>query len=106
MREYPGKICIVCESIYTAHHHKSALCSKECIMEQARRVGMVAAQKARDKKKRGEYVYQSSKFEGSDRSGAKGWMRYMTNNECYFKSLYPRHDLAGAVADMRKRGAL
>ena len=105
-QDYPARKCIYCGKIWKPTHHRQGLCSPECIKEQKRAKWKVNAANLRARKKTGEYQNKPVKGEGAYRGNVAAWSRYFAANPVHLMTMYPKCDLAGAVVDMVRIGAL
>ncbi len=105
---YPERICLnpKCRKPFKPGHHRQGLCSPECIKEQKRAKWKVNAANLRAKKVTGEYQSKPVKSEGAYRGNVAAWSRYFAANPKHLMTIYPKYDLAGAVKDMVRIGAL
>ena len=98
---YPDRTCF-CGTVFTPEHWRATYCSLACIN---------AAKRRQDKNRDHHIIVKAHKpaakvVDWNDRGNRQGWKAYMIKNPFYFAALYPKHDLAGAITDMRRRGAL
>ena len=98
---YPDRTCF-CGTVFTPEHWRATYCSLACIR---------AAKHRADKTRDHHVIVRAPKpvirvVDWNDRSTRYGWKAYMIKNPFYLAGLYPKTDLAGAIMDMRKRGAL
>ena len=104
--EYPERICLYCHKPFPPIHHRAGLCSPECIKAQKRAKWKVNAADLRARKKTGEYIAKPVKGEGVSRSSVDAWKKYFAKNPNHLWTMYPGRNLAGAVMDMVRIGAL
>ena len=105
-REYPARKCIYCGKIWKPTHHRQGLCSPECIKEQKRAKWKVNAANLRARKVKGEYQAKPVKGEGVNRGSVEAWKKYFAKNPNHLWTMYPGRNLAWAVMDMVRIGAL
>ena len=105
-QDYPERICLYCHKPFQPTHHKSGLCSPECIKAQKRAKWKVKAADLRARKIKGEYQSKPVKGEGAYRGNVASWTRYFEKNREHLRTMYPKGDLQGAVNDMVRIGAL
>ena len=108
--EYPDRICLnpKCKKVFTPGHHRQGLCSPECKNTHSRaRHNEYSANIRKNKPERLSYPKSKpNRGEGAYRGNVYAWKRYFEKNNEHFKTLYPGRDLAWAVKDMVRIGAL
>jgi len=102
---YEDRVC-ECGQKFQPCHVKEVQCSTSCKQKAIYRKSKEYVERRKLKEAAGDFVSTWISSDGVDRQTRAGWKLYMEKNPHYFAAMYPKHDLAGAVADMRRRGAL
>jgi hypothetical protein len=101
---YEDRVC-ECGVKFNPCHQAEVCCSPNCKAKAQYRQSKAYVEKRKARIAAGESATWVT-ADGQDRQTRARWKAYMEKNPFYLAGLYTKTDLAGAVADMRKRGAL
>jgi endogenous inhibitor of DNA gyrase (YacG/DUF329 family) len=103
---FPKRICPECKKPFSPSHVKEVRCSDKCKKIALRRTATEYALNRKAKIADGTYESTWNFNDNQERGTVYGWRKYFAANPEGLKFIYPKTNLAGAVQDMRARGAL